>query len=120
MAGFETKDAVDLLYKQTTVINGLWTTYAAAGLTTGGFTALNGSDSPGRIVVAVMLTAGFGAFAYGNWRMLRSEIGARWILAEELRREVAALQATADSKFAKALAQIPGNAASVTAGRMVH
>ncbi len=86
MGEFKLKDAIDLLYKQTTIINSLWMAYAVVCLTAGGFSALNGDAGvfEQRLLTAISVSTGLGAFTFGHWRMLRGEIAARWSLSQEI------------------------------------
>ena len=72
------KDAIDLLQKQTSTINGLWTVYVAATFAASGFAIAGAREQ--KYAAAIALTIGFGAFTVGHWNMLRPELEARWAL----------------------------------------
>jgi hypothetical protein len=68
MDKFELNHAVTLFTQQTTTINSLWTVYVAATFAAAGygFTA-----SPLQPKIALAVTIGFLAFAFGNWKLLK-------------------------------------------------
>ena len=68
MDKFELNHAVSLFTQETTTINNLWTAYVAATFAAAGYGL---SVSPLPPVIAAAVTAGFLAFAVGNWKLLR-------------------------------------------------
>jgi hypothetical protein len=85
---FDTKDAIDLLIKQTTVVNTLWGVYAAVCFTAGGFGLNLRSSSPhdfSNIVMSLFAALGFGIFLYGHWCMIRGSVVVIVSVTEELK-----------------------------------
>jgi hypothetical protein len=117
VGGFNLKDAIDLLYKQTAIINSLWTVYVAATFAAGGFSALAGEVKT-KEWIAVALTIAFGAFTFGHWKMLRPELVARWTLREEI--NAALSKEEPDLRFGKSLHVLADTASKPYRGLIVH
>lgn len=114
MTDLALKDAIDLVYKQTGIINGLWTTYVVATFAAGSFTALNTGEPTTRYIVAAALTLAFGMFTVGNWRMLKAELEAREAIGAMLR------AAAPGDGLKDPLERIVGTTGGLVGGRWVH
>ena len=86
-AVFDTRDAADLLVKQTGLVNALWGIYAAISFTAVGF-AISQADSAARgsWLITILAVGGFSIFLYGHWAMVRAAVK----IMESLRAEIAA------------------------------
>ena len=115
----ELKDAIDLLYKQTAIINNLWTVYVAATFAAGGFAALTG-DPITRELVAGALTIAFGAFTWGHWAMLKVELTARRQLAEEIESLLSKKAKGGPVAFAGSIKLVTRTATTTYKGSIAH
>ena len=113
------KDAVDIFYKQTTIIDSLWTVYVAATFAAGGFSALKG-DHGTIYIVASALTVAFAAFTIGNWNMLKSQIQCRYNLRLQIIARLDALPEDKRPAFTASVRQIARGASTVLSGAIVH
>jgi hypothetical protein len=115
---FELKDAVDLLYKQTTIINSLWGMYVLATFAAGGFAALTG-DLATKKLIASALTVAFLAFTLGHAIILKVELDARWKLAQEIKLLLSA-ETESTRNFAESIKLVVRTATTTYKGLIAH
>jgi hypothetical protein len=71
MSKFDLPNAVTLFTQNVTSINSLWTVYVFATFALAGY----GLSAPTiEIETAIVVTAGFWAFAFGHWKLLKQAL----------------------------------------------
>ena len=81
MSKFELSNAVTLFTQNNTNINSLWTVYVAATFALAGY----GFSGPNiEIPTAIVVTAGFWAFALGHWKLLKQALVINGSLSVEI------------------------------------
>jgi hypothetical protein len=71
MSKFDLPNAVTLFTQNVTSINSLWTVYVFATFALAGY----GLSAPTiEIEIAIVVTAGFWAFAFGHWKLLKQAL----------------------------------------------
>lgn len=136
---FGTKDAIELLIKQTNTANTLWGIYVAVSFTAAGFALTLRSSLPGHslpvplsgssscislpglsFLISVLAALGFGVFLYGHWRMLRASVLVIEAVSRELDAEQARDKGAGGGSFTKSIAVLVDNAYSVNPSGWAH